>query len=91
MELNLIRIHQIGQEIGLLNASIENYIDRISRHFRQADKDTQISDVAFCVGGECAYIMQRLETLRKLSNELNSAKQTGAGGTMGQGGSGGVA
>lgn len=87
--MDIMRAKQIGQEIGLLNASIESYIDRISRLFRQADKDTQIIDVAFCVGGECAHIMQRIDTLRKLSAELKEAKQTGAVGVIG--GSGGVA
>lgn len=67
------RVRQIGHQQALIKASIENYIGRIAREFRQADKDTQLADIAFTIGSECTYIRERLETLGKLASELSSA------------------
>lgn len=69
------RVRQIGQETALLKASIADYLDKVAREFRQADKDTQVHELAFPIGALTAHIMQRLDTLGKLASELSAAEE----------------
>lgn len=69
------RVRQIGQETALLKASIADYLNKVALEFRHADKDTEVHQLAFYVGGFSACIMQRLETLGKLASELSAAEE----------------
>ena len=69
------RVRQIGQETALLKASIADFLSKIAVEFRQADKDTEVHQLAFSMGVLSGHIMQRLDTLGKLASELSAAEE----------------
>lgn len=71
--MEICRVRQIGQEVALNKASIADYVEKVSREFRQADKDTQVHELAYPIGAIMAHVMQRLDSLGKLASELSSA------------------
>lgn len=88
--MDIVRVKQIGQELAFLNSSISDYLNKIALEFRQADKDTEVHQLAFSMGVLSGHIMQRIATIEKLSVELKTAIEPPKFETIGGGGSGGV-